>query len=140
MDLKDFIENLKNEHQEYIQKMENWKKLLHFKFNEDLLEKIINFLKEDIQNHAEKEEERLNQKIEEKYPDFDSQAIIFAHDVLDEAIEDVIYYYEKYKKNKKYKDRLVNSIEKVFTMLKDHFMEEENFLFPNVYKEEKEWL
>ena len=140
MDLKSFIEELKQEHQDYIQKMDSWKRQLRISINDELIKEIIQFLKNNIQDHAEKEEEKLNEEIEKIYNDFDSEAIVFAHDVIDEAIDDVVNYYEKYKKDKKYEEKLKKSIEKVFTMLKDHFLEEENFLFPNVYKEEKEWL
>jgi len=140
MDLKSILEELKEEHEDYINKINKWRKDLRYNFNEKLIENIISFLENEIQKHAEKEEENLTEEIESFYPEFDAEAIIFAHDVLDEAIEDVKDYYEKYKKDKKYKDKLIKSIEKVFTMIKDHFMEEENFLFPNIYKEEKEWL
>ncbi|RMD45795.1 MAG: hypothetical protein D6834_03300 [Aquificota bacterium] len=140
MDLKIFLEKLKKEHEDYINKINKWKKDLRYNFNEELVKDIILFLENEIQRHAEKEEENLTEEIEKIYPDFDAQAIVFAHDVLDEAIEDVKDYYEKYKKDKEYKNKLIKSIEKVFTMIKDHFMEEENFLFPNIYKEEKEWL
>lgn len=140
MELKSFIEELVQEHKDYIQRMELWKKQLSKNINEQLLNDIIQFLKNDIQKHAEKEEEKLNEDLEKIYEDFDSQAIAFAHDMIDEAIDDVLNYYEKYKKDKKYEEKLKKGIEKVFTMLKDHFSEEENFLFPNIYKEEKEWL
>lgn len=140
MDLKSLIEELKQEHQDYIQKMDFWRKQLKNSINDELINEIIYFLENDIQKHAEKEEENLNEDIEQIYEDFDSEAIVFAHDVIDEAVDDVINYYQKYKKDKKYKEKLIKSIEKVFTMLKDHFLEEENFLFPNVYKEKKEWL
>ncbi len=140
MDLKIFLEKLKKEHEDYINKINKWKKDLRYNFNEELVKDIILFLENEIQRHAEKEEENLTEEIEKIYTDFDAQAIVFAHDVLDEAIEDVKDYYEKYKKDKEYKNKLIKSIEKVFTMIKDHFMEEENFLFPNIYKEEKEWL
>ncbi len=120
--------------------MDFWRKQLKNSINDELINEIIYFLENDIQKHAEKEEENLNEDIEQIYEDFDSEAIVFAHDVIDEAVDDVINYYQKYKKDKKYKEKLIKSIEKVFTMLKDHFLEEENFLFPNVYKEKKEWL
>jgi len=140
MDLKSIVEELKEEHEDYINKINKWRKDLRYNFNEKLIGNIISFLENEIQKHADKEEENLTEEIESFYPEFDAEAIIFAHDVLDETIEDVKDYYEKYKKDKKYKDKLIKSIEKVFTMIKDHFMEEENFLFPNIYKEEKEWL
>ncbi len=138
MDIRNLIEELIEEHQNYIQKMKDFEKRLESDFSEEVLEDILKFLETDIQEHAQKEEENLNEEVEGKFPDFDSQAIKFAHDVIDEAIEDLKW--EISLNDKKNHDKVIKQIKKIFSMIKDHFLEEENFLFPNVYKEKKEWI
>ena len=137
MEIAEFIEELKQEHQDYIYQMNQWLKQLKKEFSNEKVEKIIEFLDKEIQNHANKEEKNLNEDIEKKYTDFDSSAIEFAHDVIDEAIEDVKDYYKKYKENKISTEKVIKAIEKVFTMLRDHFMEEENFLFQIYIKKKR---
>ncbi len=138
MDIRNLIEELIEEHQNHIQKMKDFEKRLESDFSEEVLEDILKFLETDIQEHARKEEENLNEEVEGKFPDFDSQAIKFAHDVIDEAIEDLKW--EISLNDKKNHDKVIKQIKKIFSMIKDHFLEEENFLFPNVYKEKKEWI
>lgn len=132
--LEQLITELTTEHTEQLKKVEEFKKRMEKEFSQELVEEIIHFLKTDVENHALKEEEDLINEIEKVAPDFDTEAIVFGHNTLREAIEDLEATYEEFKKGKASEEKLKKFINQVFIILKDHFVEEENFLFPDLKK------
>ncbi len=138
--LNELIEHLIDEHQIYNKKMKDYLKQLEENFSEGLVEEIINFLEKDIEEHAEKEENDLVNAILKVNPDYDEEAIIFGHNTIREAVEDLKDTYEEYKQGKAKKEDIIKYASKAFTIVKDHFLEEENFLFPDIRRMEKEWL
>ncbi len=132
--LEQLITELTTEHTEQLKKVEDFKKRMEEGLTDELIEEILNFLKTEVENHALKEEEDLINEIEKVAPDFDTEAIIFGHNTLREAIEDLKATYEEYKKGKASEEKLKKFINQVFIILKDHFIEEENFLFPDLKK------
>ncbi len=138
--LNELIEHLIDEHQAYNQKMKEFQKALEENFSNELVEEIINFLEKDIEEHAEKEENDLVEAILKRNPDYDEEAIIFGHNTIREAVQDLKDTYEEFKQGKAKKEDIIKYANKAFTIVKDHFLEEENFLFPDIRRMEKEWL
>ncbi len=138
--LNELIEHLIDEHQVYNKKMREFQKALEQNFSNELVEEIINFLEKDIEEHAEKEENDLVDAILKKNPDYDEEAIIFGHNTIREAVQDLKDTYEEFKQGKAKKEDIIKYANKAFTIVKDHFLEEENFLFPDIRRMEKEWL
>ena len=138
--LNELIEQLIDEHQIYNKKMKEYQKRLKEDFSEDLVKDIIKFLEKDIEEHAEKEEEDLISSILKINPDYDEEAIIFGHNTIREAVQDLKDTYEEYKRGKATKEEIIKYANKAFNIVKDHFLEEENFLFPDMRRIEKEWL
>jgi len=134
------IDELIEEHHVYLSKIRIYQKEIEDNFSNQLVESIIHFLKKDIEEHAQKEETKLIEEILKMDPDYDEEAIIFGHNTIREATEDLEYSFEDFKKGKINKKQVIKYINKVFTIIKDHFQEEENFLFPDVRNIEKEWL
>ncbi len=138
--LNELIEHLIEEHQIYNKKMKEFQKQLEENFSEELVEEIINFLEKDIEDHAEKEENDLVDEILKRNPDYDEEAIIFGHNTIREAVQDLKDTFEEFKQGKATKEDIIKYANKAFTIVKDHFLEEENFLFPDIRRMEKEWL
>jgi len=138
--LNELIEHLIDEHQIYNKKMRDFQKQLEENFSNELVEEIINFLEKDIEEHAEKEENDLVDAILKVNPDYDEEAIIFGHNTIREAVQDLKDTYEEFKQGKAKKEDIIKYANKAFTIVKDHFLEEENFLFPDIRRMEKEWL
>ncbi len=138
--LNELIENLIEEHQIYNKKIKEFQKQLEENFSEELVEEIINFLEKDIEDHAEKEENDLVDEILKRNPDYDEEAIIFGHNTIREAVQDLKDTFEEFKQGKATKEDIIKYANKAFTIVKDHFLEEENFLFPDIRRMEKEWL
>jgi len=132
--LEQLIKELTVEHTEQLKKIEDFKKRLDKEFSVELVEEILNFFKTEVENHAIKEEEDLINEIEKVAPDFDTEAIVFGHNTLREAIEDLEATLEEYKKGKSTEAKVKKFANQLFTILKDHFVEEENFLFPDLKK------
>ena len=138
--LNELIEHLIDEHQAYNKKIKEFQKALEENFSNELVEEIINFLEKDIEEHAEKEENDLVEAILKRNPDYDEEAIIFGHNTIREAVQDLKDTYEEFKQGKAKKEDIIKYANKAFTIVKDHFLEEENFLFPDIRRMEKEWL
>jgi hemerythrin-like domain-containing protein len=138
--INELIEHLIDEHQIYNKKMKEFQKQLEQNFSNKLVEEIIHFLEKDIEDHAEKEENDLVNAILKVNPDYDEEAIIFGHNTIREAVEDLKGAYEDFQKGKATKEDIIKYANKAFTIIKDHFLEEENFLFPDIRRIEKEWL
>ena len=138
--LEKLIEHLIEEHQDYLKKIKNFQEQLEKNFSEELVQDILKFLKEDIEEHAEKEENELVNEILKINPDYDEEAIIFGHNTIREAVQDLEDTYYEFKKGKAKKEDIIKYANKAFTIVKDHFLEEENFLFPDIRRLEKEWL
>ena len=134
------LEELIEEHQLYNRKMKQFLKELEENFSSEKVEEVINFLEKDIEDHAKKEEDILIPEVLKFDENYDDEAIIFGHNTIREATQDVIDTYEDFKKGKATKDDIIKFTKKAFNIVKDHFAEEENFLFPDIRKSEKEWL
>ncbi|NPA53927.1 MAG: hypothetical protein GXO21_04595 [Aquificae bacterium] len=132
--LEELIKELTVEHTEHLKKVEEFKKQLDKNFSPELVEEILEFFKTEVENHAIKEEEDLVEEIEKVAPDFDTEAIVFGHNTLREAIEDLETTFEEYKKGKASEEKIKKFANQLFIILKDHFVEEENFLFPDLKK------
>ncbi len=132
--LEELIKELTVEHTEHLKKIEEFKRQLDEKFSPELVEEILEFFKTEVENHAIKEEEELVEEIEKVAPDFDTEAIVFGHNTLREAIEDLEATLEEYKKGKASEEKVKKFANQLFIILKDHFVEEENFLFPDLKK------
>ncbi|RMD45266.1 MAG: hemerythrin domain-containing protein [Aquificota bacterium] len=132
--LEQLIKELTIEHTEQLKKVEDFKKRLDKEFSVELVEEILNFFKTEVENHAIKEEEDLINEIEKVAPEFDTEAIVFGHNTLREAIEDLEATLDEYKKGKASEEKVKKFANQLFTILKDHFVEEENFLFPDLKK------
>jgi len=138
--LNELIEHLIDEHQQYLKKMKDFQKRLEEDFSNELVEEIIEFLEKDIEDHAEKEENDLVNAILKVNPDYDEEAIIFGHNTIREAVQDLKDTYEELKQGKATQKDIIKYANRAFTIVKDHFLEEENFLFPDIRRMEKEWL
>ncbi len=132
--LEQLIKELTIEHTEQLKKVEDFKKRLDKEFSVELVEEILNFFKTEVENHAIKEEEDLINEIEKVAPEFDTEAIVFGHNTLREAIEDLEATLDEHKKGKASEEKVKKFANQLFTILKDHFVEEENFLFPDLKK------
>ncbi len=130
--LEELIKELTVEHTEHLKKVEEFKKRLEKEFSPELIEEILNFFKTEVENHAIKEEEELVEEIEKVAPDFDTEAIVFGHNTLREAIEDLEETLKEYKQGKASEEKVKKFANQLFIILKDHFVEEENFLFPDL--------
>ena len=138
--IEKLLEELIEEHQQYNKQMKQFLKDLEDNFSLEKVEEIINFLEKDIEDHAKKEEDVLIPEVLKFDKDYDDEAIIFGHNTIREATQDVIDTFEDFKKGKATKEDILKFTKKAFNIVKDHFAEEENFLFPNIRKSEKEWL
>jgi hemerythrin-like domain-containing protein len=138
--VEELIEHLIDEHQQYLKKIKDFQKRLEEDFSNELVEEIIEFLEKDIEDHAEKEENQLVEAILKINPDYDEEAIIFGHNTIREAVQDLKDTYEELKQGKAKKEDIIKYANRAFTIVKDHFLEEENFLFPDIRRMEKEWL
>jgi len=135
------IEELIAEHKEILSKIKEFENKLKDSDIIQLSEEVINFFKNEVENHAKKEDEDFLVKVLSVLPDYDAEAFSFAHNTIREGVEDLEITLEEVKNSKKPKSELIRYLNRVFTLLKDHFLEEENFFFPDIRKtEEKEWL
>ncbi len=132
--IEKLIQELTIEHTEQLKKVEEFKKKLNENFSAELVEDIINFFKTEVENHAIKEEDELVEEIEKVAPEFDTEAIVFGHNTLREAIEYLEDTLNEYKKGKAKEEDVKKYANQLFAILKDHFVEEENFLFPELKK------
>ncbi|WP_456400059.1 hemerythrin domain-containing protein [Persephonella sp.] len=128
------LKELTTEHKEFLNKMKEFQERLEKEFSEETVEEIIKFLDEDIERHAKKEEEDLVDAIEEADANFDSGALIFGHQTLNDGIDDLKTAFEEYKNGKADEKEVIKYIDRVFILLKDHFVEEEHYLFPDILK------
>jgi len=119
-------------------------------------ENLLNFVLIEVENHAIKEDEIFLPKVLKIYPNYDAESFSFAHltireeaDYLKQTIKDVNLGNSK-------EDILKTYTKKLIKIIYDHFLEEENFFFPDIkrikekegkyimeeidLKEEKEWL
>ncbi|WP_457642274.1 hypothetical protein [Persephonella sp.] len=132
------LKELTVEHTEFLNKIKNFQEKLENDFSEELLEEILEFIEKDIEEHARKEEEDLVDAIEEADKNFDSDALIFGHQTLNDAVDDLKSVIDEFKIGKTSQKEVVKYAERLFTLIKDHFIEEEHFLFPDILKLELE--
>ncbi len=128
------LKELTVEHTDLLKKIKGFQERLENDFSDKLLDDILQFIDNELEEHARKEEEDLVDAIEEADATFDSGALIFGHQTLVDAIEDLKTAVEEYKKGKTSQKEVVKYADRVFTLIKDHFIEEEHFLFPDILK------
>lgn len=149
------IENLIYEHKEINKILKNFeKKLENFTLND--AKELLNFILTDVENHAKEEDEIFLPKVLNIYPDYDAEAFSFAHQTIREETEYLSQAIDEVIKGKRKESDLKNFAKRVINTIYDHFLEEENFFFPDIkrikisnskaylenidLKEEKEWL
>lgn len=149
------IEKLISQHREMNKILKNFeKKLENFTLND--AKQLLNFVLTYIENHAKEEDEIFLPKVLNIYPDYDAEAFSFAHQTIREETEYLSQAIDEVIKGKKKESVLKNFAKKLITTIYDHFLEEENFFFPDIkrikisnskayleeidLKEEKEWL
>ncbi|ACO03366.1 MAG TPA: hypothetical protein DEP48_07920 [Persephonella sp.] len=128
------LKELTVEHTDLLKKIKDFQERLESDFSDELIDEILKFLDEELEEHARKEEEDLVDAIEEADATFDSGALIFGHQTLVDAIDDFKTAVDEYRKGKSSQKDVVKYADRVFTLIKDHFIEEEHFLFPDILK------
>ncbi len=139
--VKEILSQLTKEHTILLKKAEEIEEQLQNNFSQEAVEQAIKFIKEDIGEHARVEEEDLDEALQEAgITDFDIEALNFGHRTLDEIAEHFEYLVELYKKGEKeyrgkdIKEEIIKTFHEFFQTLKDHFVEEEHFFFPDILK------
>ncbi|WP_028951069.1 hypothetical protein [Sulfurihydrogenibium subterraneum] len=149
------IEELITEHREINAVLKKYEENLGNLSEEDI-KNFIQFIETTVENHAKKEDEDFLTKVLEVNPDYDAEAFSFAHNTIREGLTDLKDTFEEYIKGKKTLKDVYPFVKRVITLIYDHFLEEENFFFPDIkriklidgkfkveeidLKEEKEWL
>ncbi|WP_457621190.1 hemerythrin domain-containing protein [Persephonella sp.] len=132
--IEKILKELTVEHTHLLKKIKEFQERLENDFSDELIDEILKFIDEELEEHARKEEEDLVDAIEEADANFDSGALIFGHQTLVDGIEDFKTVVEEYRKGKSSQKDVVKYADRVFTLIKDHFIEEEHFLFPDILK------
>ncbi|WP_457642912.1 hypothetical protein [Persephonella sp.] len=139
--VKQILTKLTQEHVEYLKKVEEFERKLETEFSPELVDQILQFIDNDIAEHARVEEEDLDEALKEAgITDFDIEALNFGHQTLDEIVEHLKFLVDKYRAGeatylgKDLKKEIIKTAKEFFTTLKDHFTEEEDFFFPDILK------
>ncbi|WP_457639287.1 hypothetical protein [Persephonella sp.] len=139
--VKQILTKLTQEHVEYLKKVEEFERKLETEFSPELVDQILQFIDNDIAEHARVEEEDLDEALKEAgITDFDIEALNFGHQTLDEIVEHLKFLVDKYRVGeatylgKDLKKEIIKTAKEFFTTLKDHFTEEEDFFFPDILK------
>jgi len=107
------VEELVHEHKIFLKELERIEKDL----SGENIERLISLLRNEIEEHALKEEKELRSLAEDR---FDFEAIVFAHDQVRMALEELE------------EDPTPRSAKRAISVLRSHFMEEENIFFPQI--------
>lgn len=145
--VKKILNQLTEEHKILLKKAKQIQEELETNFSEETLEKMMNFIKNDVVEHARVEEEDLDEALKEAgITNFDIEALNFGHRTLDEIAEYLEYLTNLYRKGeRKYRGRdlqkeIIAAFSEFLTTLKDHFVEEEHYFFPDILKYDIERL
>ena len=137
--VKNLLSELTSEHLKILEKAKYIEKELNEPISEDIIEEILKFLTKDVYEHAQKEEIDLEQAVlDANITTFDIEALKFGHTTLEEIEEHLKYLISLYKKgerkylNKDLEDEIKKEFIQYVQTLKDHFIEEENFFFPDI--------
>lgn len=149
------IEELITEHKEINAVLKNYEKKLE-NLSQDDIKNFIEFVETVVENHARREDEDFMIKVLQINPEYDAEAFSFAHNTIREGVQDLKDIFEEYLKGTKLLKDVYPFVKRVIILIYDHFLEEENFFFPDIkriklidgkfkveeidLKEEKEWL
>ncbi|MEZ0323241.1 MAG: hypothetical protein ABWJ98_02885 [Hydrogenothermaceae bacterium] len=149
------IEELITEHKEINKVLKDYEKRLDT-LNIDEIKQFLNFVETTVEEHAHKEDDKFLVHVLEIFPSYDAEAFSFAHNTIREGVNDLKDSIEEYYLGKITIKKVREYVKKVITLIYDHFLEEENFFFPDIkrikisgdsarieeidLKEEKEWL
>jgi len=138
--VREMLSYLTSEHRRLLDKSIDLERKLEKNFSMDTLDKILDFINVDIEEHSKLEEIDLDNLLQEAGIDFDIDALNFGHQTLKDVGEHLEYLIELYKGGSRdYRGRdlekeIIKAFKEYSTTLKDHFLEEENFFFPNILK------
>ncbi|MFN3421564.1 MAG: hemerythrin domain-containing protein [Armatimonadota bacterium] len=122
--------HLIEEHEKFRAKMASWRKaLLDTQSDEqqNILSEIVAFLDNDVEFHARKEDEAYFPALE---PYHSTMLMYEAHNLIREESAAFKAALERWKRGEVPFSKVQNALERVFTLLNDHFGEEELVYFP----------
>lgn len=108
------LKELTVEHTDLLKKIKDFQERLESDFSDELIDEILKFLDEELEEHARKEEEDLVDAIEEADATFDSGALIFGHQTLVDAIDDFKTAVDEYRKGKSSQKDVVKYADRVY--------------------------
>jgi len=138
--VREMLSFLTTEHRRLLDEVVKLEEELEKNVSQDILNAILDFINVEIEKHSQLEEVDLDNLLQEAGIDFDIDALNFGHQTLNEIGEHLEYLINLYKEGKKdYRGRdlskeIIKTFKEYSTTLKDHFLEEENFFFPDILK------
>jgi hemerythrin-like domain-containing protein len=138
--VRKILSYLTQDHRRLLDLANGLEKDLEENFSDEVIEKIIQFIDEDVEKHSKIEEIDLDEALREARIDFDIEALNFGHQTLNDIADHFKYLVELYKKgeskylNRDLRSEIVKTFKEYSQTLKDHFIEEENFFFPDILK------
>jgi iron-sulfur cluster repair protein YtfE (RIC family) len=138
--VRELLSYLTKEHKVLLEKANQLEKDLEKEVNLENVNKALDFINIDIEKHSKMEEIDLDKALQEAGIDFDIEALNFGHQTLNEIGEHFEYLADLFKKgettymNRDIKSELQKTFKEYSQTLKDHFLEEENFFFPDILK------
>jgi len=122
--------HLIDEHEQFRAKMAAWQKALaeaDYALRRQILHEIVAFLDADVELHARKEDEVYFPALE---PYHATLLMYEAHDLIRQEVSSFKTALEQWEKGKVPFGKVQAALERVFTLLHDHFGEEELVYFP----------
>lgn len=152
---EEWIEKLTEEHRVINRVLKDYEKNLDNLQKEDI-ENFLDFIQTTVENHAHREDEEFLAEVLKVMPDYDAQVFSFAHGTIREGVDHLNESLEEYLSGKSKIEDVRKYVKKIITLIYDHFLEEENFFFPEIkcikvqndkaiiedidLREEREWL
>lgn len=122
--------HLIDEHEKFRVKMASWHKAISDADNAELqniFSEIVTFLDNDVEFHARKEDEAYFPALE---PHHSTVLMYEAHDLIREEADTFKAVLERWRRGEAPFSKVQGALERVFTLLNDHFAEEELVYFP----------
>jgi len=122
--------HLIEEHERFRAKMATWQKALAGADDEGkrkVLHEIASFLDNDVEAHARKEDEAYFPALEPYHP---TVLMYEAHDLIRQEAESFKLAVKQWERGEAPFGKVQSALERVFTLLRDHFGEEELVYFP----------